>query len=98
MILPPWHEEVGLLTDGAVAQESRWLSCRQAAAGQVVLGDDDEREERRAAVIVDMQSRLTTVGQITKPIQTLKFLNNVSLARTALCPKTLRRSMHRTMP
>ena len=74
------------------------MALVQAAAGQVVLGDDDEREERRAAVIVDMQSRLTTVGQITKPIQTLKFLNNVSLARTALCPKTLRRSMHRTMP
>ena len=74
------------------------MALVQAAAGsrgQVVLGDDDEREERRAAVIVDMQSRLTTVGQITKP---LKFLNNVSLARTALCPKTWRRTNHRTMP
>ena len=53
------------------------MALVHAAAGQVVLGDDDEREARRAAVISDMESRLATLGQITKPIHTLKFLNNI---------------------
>ena len=43
------------------------MQSAAGSRGQVVLGDDDEREERRAAVIVDMQSRLTTLGQVTKP-------------------------------
>ena len=44
---------------------------------QVQLGDDGDREARRAVVIADMESRLATVGEIKKPIQTLKLVNNI---------------------
>ena len=64
------------MCDGGVA----WflaMALVHAAAGQVLLGDDDDCEARRAAVIAEMESRLLTVGEIKKPIQTLKFVNNL---------------------
>ena len=43
------------------------MALARAAAGQVQLGDDDDREARRAAVIAEMDARLATVGEITRP-------------------------------
>ena len=45
------------------------MALARAAAGQVQLGDDDDREARRAAVIAEMDSRLATVGEITRRVQ-----------------------------
>ena len=44
------------------------MALARAAAGQVQLGDDDDREARRAAVIAEMDSRLATVGEITRRV------------------------------
>ena len=43
----------------AVVPAQTWLHAQ--------LVDDDERESRRAAVLADMETRLATVGEITKP-------------------------------
>ena len=44
---------------------------------QVQLGDDDARTARGLAVLADMETRLAALGEISKPVHVLKFLNNL---------------------
>jgi len=58
------------------------------------LGDGDERESRRAAVISNMESRLTTVDEIKKPIHTLKFLNDIEYKQVGAGRPAAQRKLH----
>ena len=47
-----------------------------ASALQVQLGDDDARTARGLALLADTETRLAALGEISKPVHALKFLNN----------------------
>ena len=44
---------------------------------QVQLGDDDARTARGLALLADTETRLAALGEISKPVHALKFLNNL---------------------
>ena len=46
-----------------------------ATALQVQLGDDDARTARGLALLADTETRLAALGEISKPVHALKFLN-----------------------
>ena len=48
-----------------------------ATALQVQLGDDDARTARGLALLADTETRLAALGEISKPVHALKFLNNL---------------------